>query len=58
MVSDEVLREAVLANASGDKLMHAAIAGGMKPLRQDGIEKAIAGVTTFEEVLRVTAAAH
>ena len=31
-----------------------AVSKGMKTLRQDGIEKVISGVTTLEEVLRVT----
>jgi general secretion pathway protein E len=31
-----------------------AISKGMKTLRQDGIEKVISGITTLEEVLRVT----
>ena len=31
-----------------------AITRGMKTLRQDGLEKAAGGLTTLEEVLRVT----
>ncbi|MBI4687146.1 MAG: hypothetical protein HY756_05120 [Nitrospirae bacterium] len=35
-------------------IRHAAIGQGFKTLRTDGIEKVINGVTTIEEVLRVT----
>ena len=35
-------------------LRDAARKAGMKTLRQDGFEKALAGVTTIDEVLRVT----
>jgi len=31
-----------------------AIEQGMKSLRQDGLEKVLKGITTLEEVLRVT----
>ena len=31
-----------------------AIKQGMTPMYEDGMRKALAGVTTFEEVLRVT----
>ena len=37
------------------RLREAARATGMKPLRVDGIEKVKAGITTLEEVYRVTA---
>ncbi len=45
MISDKV-------NAQGIK--NIAVAGGMKTLRNDGFEKALKGITTVEEVLRVT----
>lgn len=49
------IRELTIANASSDKIRKAAIKGGMKTLRQDGILKALQGITTIEEIMRVTA---
>jgi type IV pilus assembly protein PilB len=54
-MSDE-LREQILGGVSALELKRTAIAGGMKTLRQSGLTKAAAGLTTIEEVLRVTAA--
>jgi type IV pilus assembly protein PilB len=52
----EELKELVLGGASGAELKVAAIKGGMCTLRMSGIKKIIEGVTTPEEVLRVTMA--
>ena len=52
----EDLKELVLGGASGAELKAAAIKGGMCTLRMSGIKKIIDGVTTPEEVLRVTMA--
>jgi type IV pilus assembly protein PilB len=48
------LKERVLQGASSAELKQAAIAGGMITLRMSGITKILAGVTTPEEILRVT----
>jgi type IV pilus assembly protein PilB len=48
------LKELVLQGASTAELKTAAIKGGMSSLRMSGIEKVLAGVTTTEEVGRVT----
>ena len=50
----EALKEMVLQGASTAELKAAAIKGGMSTLRMSGIRKVIEGVTTPEEVLRVT----
>jgi type IV pilus assembly protein PilB len=50
------LKELVLGGASGAELKATAIKGGMSTLRMSGIRKVIEGVTTPEEVLRVTMA--
>jgi len=47
------LREIVLRGETANHLREAGVAAGMITLRQDGLEKALAGVTTLEEVLRV-----
>ena len=50
------IKELVLARAGESKIKAAARAEGMKTMREDGLAKAVAGLTTLEEVLRVTAA--
>jgi type IV pilus assembly protein PilB len=52
-ISDE-LRELILNGASAAELKRAAIESGMITLRQSGIQKLREGVTTIEEVVRVT----
>ncbi len=48
------IQELVLKKSSADDVRVAAINGGMNTLRQAAIDKLIAGVTTPEEVIRVT----
>jgi len=48
------LRELILSGASAIELKRQAILDGMKSLRQSGIEKVADGVTSIEEVMRVT----
>jgi len=50
----DALKEMVLQGASTAELKAAAIRGGMCSLRMSGIRKVLEGVTTTEEVLRVT----
>ena len=47
--------EKISAGATLNEVREAAKAQGMKPLRIDGMEKVRAGITTLEEVYRVTA---
>ncbi|MCU1277306.1 MAG: Type fimbrial assembly, ATPase PilB [bacterium] len=56
MAFTEPLKELVLQGASTAEVKAEAIRGGMKSLRMSGIEKLIGGVTTVEEVLRVSVA--
>jgi type II secretory ATPase GspE/PulE/Tfp pilus assembly ATPase PilB-like protein len=51
---DEEIRRLVAERASLDALRVAACSRGMTTLREDGMAKVAAGVTTLEEVLRVT----
>jgi type II secretory ATPase GspE/PulE/Tfp pilus assembly ATPase PilB-like protein len=44
------IRRLIHTGASVEQLQQMAIADGMRTLRQDGIEKVLAGVTTIEEV--------
>lgn len=55
MIIDDPLRRAIGAGQTAAELRDVALGeSGMKTLRQDGIEKALAGLTTLEEVLAVT----
>jgi type IV pilus assembly protein PilB len=56
MPLDEVVREQILSGASAMDLKRAAIQQGMKTLRQSGLSKVAEGVTTIEEIVRVTMA--
>ncbi|HWE00779.1 MAG TPA: ATPase, T2SS/T4P/T4SS family [Tepidisphaeraceae bacterium] len=51
---DEAVRRQITARASAPEIKAAAVAGGMLTLRDDGMAKQSRGVTTMEEVLRVT----
>ncbi|HVC87742.1 MAG TPA: ATPase, T2SS/T4P/T4SS family [Gaiellaceae bacterium] len=44
----------VLLDGSTEEILNAAVAAGMRTLREDGVRLALAGVTTFDEVRRVT----
>ncbi|HEV8256879.1 MAG TPA: type II secretion system ATPase GspE [Casimicrobiaceae bacterium] len=48
------LRSLVMRHATSTDLRAEAIKGGMTTMYEDGMRKAVAGITTFEEVLRVT----
>ena len=52
----DLIKDLVLNGASSAEIKKAAIRDGMKSLRMSGITKASEGVTTIEEVLRVTMA--
>ena len=47
------LREAINRKASSDEISNIAIRQGMVTMRQDGIQKALAGLTDIQEVMRV-----
>lgn len=54
MLLDEPIRKMILENASATDLKRAAMRGGMRTLRQNALRRAREGVTSLEEVLRVT----
>ena len=54
MPMTEEVRSLTLRKTPGHEIRQRAIAGGMTTLRQDGWAKCHLGVTTTEEVLRVT----
>ena len=52
---DERIRELVITKAQSWEIKDYAVSTlGLIPLRQDGLRKAALGLTTLEEVLRVT----
>ena len=50
MTASPNLRHLVQTGARSDELQRAALGNGMRTLRQDGIEKVLAGITVIEEV--------
>jgi general secretion pathway protein E len=48
------IRKLIIEHADAVQIKEKAISNGMKTLLQDGIEKALQGITTLEEVLRVS----
>jgi general secretion pathway protein E len=51
---DETFARLVVARAGAEELREAALAGGMIDLKADGLAKAAVGITSVDEVLRVT----
>jgi len=54
LVVDDDIRNLVMKNSDAATVRREATAKGMTTLREDGAEKILAGLTTIEEVLRVT----
>lgn len=52
-VTDDI-RPLVIAHASAAEIKHKSLEQGMRTLREDGWDKVLAGVTTIDEILRVT----
>ncbi|MEO0131194.1 MAG: type II secretion system ATPase GspE [candidate division WOR-3 bacterium] len=55
LIVDDTIREMILKNRSANEINQIAVSKGMKTMRDDGFEKVKKGITTIEEVLRVTA---
>jgi len=54
MIPDEKIKNAIISKAPSNEIRKLAESSGMVSLMEDGIEKAKSGITTIEEVLRVT----
>ncbi len=54
LLVDETTRQLITEKPDAQKLKNVAVAKGMQTLRSDGFEKVLRGITTIEEVLRVT----
>lgn len=55
LVVDDEIRSLVMQNADASSLKRVAVERGMKTLREDGALKVLAGKTSIDEVMRVTA---
>jgi type II secretory ATPase GspE/PulE/Tfp pilus assembly ATPase PilB-like protein len=53
LVVDEPLRAAIHEGAGADRIRQIAIAGGMKTMFQDGIQKCLTGETDLQQVLAI-----
>jgi general secretion pathway protein E len=56
LVTNEEIRHLVTQACTSDVIKQAAIRNGMETLRDDGWSKVLSGITTIDEVLRVTKA--
>ena len=54
LIVDDQIRAMLIQQRSVDEIKQAAVGNGMKMLIDDGLEKAVQGMTTVEEVLRIT----
>lgn len=54
LVMDDDIKKLVADKASGDEIKRVARSKGMTTMLEDGVAKVFQGVTTFDEVLRVT----
>ncbi len=53
LVADEEIRAAILRKASSSEIERIAVKNGMTTMLSDGFKKAISGITTIQEILRV-----
>ena len=54
LVMDDTIRSLILNKASSNEIKQAAVNAGMRTLRDDGLLKIVQGITSLDEVLRVT----
>ena len=54
MPSDDTIRQHIRHRAPATEIRHSALASGMRTLRQDGIDKALQGLTDMSQVLAAT----
>ena len=56
LIVTEEMRSALARNATIDEILHLAVSQGMTPLRENALKKVLNGITTPEEMLKVTMA--
>jgi type IV pilus assembly protein PilB len=57
MVMSEEIREMTIEKASADQVRRVSVEQGMRTLQQDGVDKVRMGVTSIQEIARVTGSA-
>ncbi len=53
LVIDDEVREAIMRRANATEIKKIAVKNGMRPMLEDAFEKALKGLTTVEEIMRV-----
>jgi len=54
MLLDDAVKNVILNTSDANAIRRTAVERGMMSIRQDGAQKVINGITTIEEVFRVT----
>ena len=54
MIFDDNIRSLIIRNTDSNTIKKAAVAQGMKTLREDGVNKVLTGMTTIDELMRAT----
>jgi type II secretion system protein E len=54
LVADDPVKDLIVKKATAQAIKRLALASGMRTLRQDGWQKVVSGITTPEEVMKVT----
>ena len=54
LIMDQTMKNLVITTANANAISKQAVENGMITLRRDGADKILAGITTIEEVYRVT----
>jgi type II secretory ATPase GspE/PulE/Tfp pilus assembly ATPase PilB-like protein len=57
MLLSEEIREMTIERSSADAIRQVAVEQGMRTLQQDGLDKVRMGVTSIQEVARITGSA-
>ncbi|MFQ5628495.1 MAG: GspE/PulE family protein [bacterium] len=55
LIIDDTIRQMILDNASENEIRTHAKQNGLRSLKEDGIKKVLSGITTMDEILRVSA---
>jgi general secretion pathway protein E/type IV pilus assembly protein PilB len=55
MVTNETIRELIVQRTNASHIRQVALKAGMMTLRMDGWRKVLSGITSIDEVARVTA---
>jgi len=54
MTLDDDIKHMIMEKTNAEEIKNKAISKGMTTMIEDGVEKVLAGITTIDEVLRVT----